>query len=89
MRAQLQEVYNGGFRDGWKSTLRKVDIPSSSNLYLQSNTPLPYPQAGLKESDDEEDDEDEAKKAKAEQEDQAADLAPLATGHPPTPFDGS
>jgi hypothetical protein len=49
VRAQLQEVFNGGFRDGWKSALRKIDIPSSSDLYLRNNMPLPNPQAGLKE----------------------------------------
>uniref|UniRef100_A0A2N9H5F3 Uncharacterized protein n=1 Tax=Fagus sylvatica TaxID=28930 RepID=A0A2N9H5F3_FAGSY len=91
VRAQLQEVFNGGFRDGWKSALRKADIPSSSDLYLRSNTPLPYPQAGLKESDDEneEDEEDEAEKAGAKQDNQAIDPTPLETGNPPTPSAGS
>ena len=81
MRAQLQEVFNGGFRDGWKSTLRKADIPSSSDLYFRSNTPLPYPQAGLKESDDENEEDEE--------DDQAMDPTPLETGNPPTPSAGS
>jgi hypothetical protein len=48
VRAQLQEVYNSGFRDEWKPALRKADIPNSSDLYLRSNMPLPYPEAGLK-----------------------------------------
>uniref|UniRef100_A0A2N9HAF0 Uncharacterized protein n=1 Tax=Fagus sylvatica TaxID=28930 RepID=A0A2N9HAF0_FAGSY len=88
VRAQLQEVYNSGFRDEWKSALRKADIPSSSDLYLQSNMPLPYLEAGLKESDDK-DEEDKAEEAETEQEDRAADPAPVATSNPPTPSDGS
>jgi hypothetical protein len=91
VKAQLQGVFNCGFRDGWKSALRKADVLSSTDMYVRSNTPLPYPEAGLKESDDEDedDDKDEAEEAEAEQEAQAADPASLATGNPPTPSDGS
>jgi hypothetical protein len=33
VKAQLQEVFNDGFRVGWKSALRKADVPDSSDLY--------------------------------------------------------
>jgi hypothetical protein len=61
-------VFNCGFRDGWKSALRKADVLFSSEMYVRSNTPLPYPEVGLTEWDDEDedDDEDEAEEAKAE-----------------------
>jgi hypothetical protein len=70
VKAQLQGVFNRGFQDGWKSALRKADVHFSSNMYVRSNTPLPYLEVGLKESDneDEDDDEDEAEEAKDEQE---------------------
>ena len=68
VRAQLQEVFNRGFRDGWKLALRKTDVPNSLDLFLRDTTPLPYPQAGLKDSndEDEEDDEDETEEAGGE-----------------------
>uniref|UniRef100_A0A2N9GKP3 Uncharacterized protein n=1 Tax=Fagus sylvatica TaxID=28930 RepID=A0A2N9GKP3_FAGSY len=63
VKDQIQGVYNRSFRDGWKAALRKVDTPASSDLLLRENTPLSYPDAGLRESDkedaDEEEDEDE------------------------------
>ncbi len=66
--------------------MKKADVPSSSNMYIKSNTPIPYPKVGLKESDDEdEDDDDEAKEAEAEQEAQEVDPAPPVIGNPPTP----
>jgi hypothetical protein len=84
VRAQLQEVFNCGFRDGWKSALRKADVPNSSDLFLRDSTPLPYPQAGLKDSDDEdeEDDEDETEEAGGEQEDRAVDPASPVADNP-------
>ena len=62
VKAQLQGVFNGGFRDGWKLALRWADILDSPDLYLRSNTPLPYPEASLKDSNNEnqEVEEDEA-----------------------------
>ena len=56
---QFKMVYNSGFRHGWKSALSKTEQPETSDLYLRPNTPLPYPDTGLKNSDDEADDEDE------------------------------
>ena len=53
VRAQFQKVYNTGFRDGWKSALSKFGVPESSKLYLRDNTLIPYPNTGLKDSDDE------------------------------------
>jgi hypothetical protein len=56
---QFKLVYNSGFRHGWKSALSKTEQPETSDLFLRTNTPLPYPDAGLKNSDDEGDEEDE------------------------------
>uniref|UniRef100_A0A2N9IJS9 Dirigent protein n=1 Tax=Fagus sylvatica TaxID=28930 RepID=A0A2N9IJS9_FAGSY len=69
-RTQFRMVYNTGFRKGWKSALTKTEHPETSELFLRSNTPIPYPQEGLQDSDnevaeagegeaDEEDEEDE------------------------------
>ena len=68
VKAQFQLVYNSGFRHEWKSALNKTEQPETFELFLCTNTPLPYPEAGLKDSEDkvnEEDDEDEeAKRSK-------------------------
>ena len=74
VKAQLQGVFKGGFRDGWKSALKKAEVPDSSDLFLRDHTPLPYPKANLEDSDkedeneeDDEDDVDEAKEVGGEQ----------------------
>jgi hypothetical protein len=59
VKTHLQKVYNSGFRHGWKSALIKTEQPEVSELFLRANTPLPYPDAGLKNSDDEEDEGEE------------------------------
>ncbi len=59
IKDQIQGVYNRSFRDGWKAALQKVGTPASSDLLLRENTPLPYPNAGLRESDEEDEDSDE------------------------------
>jgi hypothetical protein len=56
---QFKMVYNSGFRHGWKSALNKTEQPETSVLFLRTNTPLPYPDIELKNSDDEGDEEDE------------------------------
>jgi hypothetical protein len=51
-------VYNSGFKHGWKSALSKTEQPETSDLFLHANTPIPYPEAGLKDFRDEADEED-------------------------------
>jgi hypothetical protein len=51
-------VYNSGFRQGWKSALTKTGQPESSELFLRSNTPIPYPEEGFKDSEDEAEEEE-------------------------------
>ena len=59
VKAQFKMVYNSGFRHGWKSALSKTEQPETSDLFLRANTPLPYPDARLKNSDDEDDEGEE------------------------------
>jgi hypothetical protein len=58
VKAQFQMVYCG-FRHKWKSALKKTVVLADSKLYLRAHTPLPYPDVGLKDTDDEADNEDE------------------------------
>ncbi len=67
-RTQFQMVYNSGFRHGWKSALSKTGQPETSELFLRTNTPLPYPTAGLKNSDDETEEEDDEDDGEDEEE---------------------
>ena len=68
--------------------MKRADISSSSEMYFRDNTPIPFPEAGLKESEDEEEDV-KTEEAGTEQEAQAEDSIPPTTGNPPTPIDGS
>jgi hypothetical protein len=67
VKAQFQMVYNSGFRHGWKSALSKTEQPETSDLFLHANTPLPYPQAGLKNFDDEAEEEDAEEEGEEEE----------------------
>jgi hypothetical protein len=70
VKTHLQKVYNSGFQHGWKSALIKTEQPEVSELFLHANTPLPYPDARLKDSDDEED-EGEGEEEEEEEEEEA------------------
>ena len=59
VKDQIQGVYNRSFRDGWKAALKKVETPVDLDLFLRENTPLPYPDATLRESDKEEDEDED------------------------------
>uniref|UniRef100_A0A2N9HW37 Uncharacterized protein n=1 Tax=Fagus sylvatica TaxID=28930 RepID=A0A2N9HW37_FAGSY len=69
-RTQFRMVYNSGFRQGWKSALKKTEQPESSELFLRSNTPIPYPKEGLKDSDDEAQEEEEEEEEDGEGEEE-------------------
>uniref|UniRef100_A0A2N9EFP5 Uncharacterized protein n=1 Tax=Fagus sylvatica TaxID=28930 RepID=A0A2N9EFP5_FAGSY len=91
IKDQIQGVYNRSFRDGWKAALKKVGTPVSSDLLLRENTPLSYPDAGLRESDkeDEDGDDDEDEEEDAEvigdvPEGQAIDPIVISAEDPPT-----
>uniref|UniRef100_A0A2N9ILX6 Uncharacterized protein n=1 Tax=Fagus sylvatica TaxID=28930 RepID=A0A2N9ILX6_FAGSY len=71
VKTHLQKVYNSGFRHGWKSALIKTEQPEVSELFLRANTPLPYPDAGLKDSDDEEDEGEGEEEEEEEEEEEA------------------
>jgi hypothetical protein len=64
--AQFKLVYNSRFRHGWKSTLSKTEQPESSDLFLHTSTPLPYPDVGLKNFDNEEEEEEGAERREEE-----------------------
>ena len=93
VKTDFQGVFNRGFWDGWKSALKNADVPSSSEMYSQDNTPLPLPDAGLRASDNEDEDEEveeneQTKEAETEQ-DLAKDSVPPKATDPPTPAVGS
>ena len=72
VKAQFQMVYNSGFRHRWKSALKKTIAPAESELYLWAHIPLPYPNAGLKDTDDEVDNKDEDEDEKEDGEDRTS-----------------
>uniref|UniRef100_A0A2N9H9D4 Uncharacterized protein n=1 Tax=Fagus sylvatica TaxID=28930 RepID=A0A2N9H9D4_FAGSY len=66
-RTQFRMVYNTGFRKGWKSALTKTEQPETSELFLRSNTPIPYPEERLKDSDNEAQEEGEEEEDEGEE----------------------
>uniref|UniRef100_A0A2N9GWY4 Uncharacterized protein n=1 Tax=Fagus sylvatica TaxID=28930 RepID=A0A2N9GWY4_FAGSY len=49
-RARISRIEEG---KGWKSALTKTEQLETSELFLRSNTPIPYPEKGLRNSEDE------------------------------------
>ena len=78
-RTQFRMVYNTGFRRGWKSALTKTEQPETSELFLRSNTPIPYPEEGLKDSDNEVQ-EEEGEEEEEEEEDDGGEEGEEGTG---------
>jgi hypothetical protein len=68
-RTQFRMVYNISFWRGWKSALTKTKQPETSELFLRSNTPIPYPEEGLKDSDNEAQEEEGEEEEEEEEED--------------------
>jgi hypothetical protein len=68
-RTQFRMVYNIGFRRGWKSALTKTEQLETSELFLRSNTPIPYPEEGLKDSDNEAQEKEGEEKEEEEEDD--------------------
>ena len=84
-RTQFRMVFNTGFRRGWKSALTKTEQPETSELFLRSNTPIPYPEEGLNKSEDEAEEEEE------EDEDEEGGGAPgnVTESSQPAPTEGT
>uniref|UniRef100_A0A2N9IE23 Uncharacterized protein n=1 Tax=Fagus sylvatica TaxID=28930 RepID=A0A2N9IE23_FAGSY len=77
-RTQFRMVYNTGFRRGWKSALTKTEQPETSELFLCLNTPIPYPEEGLKDSDNEA--QEEEGEEEEEEEDDGGEEGEEGTG---------
>ena len=81
-RTQFRMVFNTGFRQGWKSALNKTEQPETSELFLRSNTPLPYPEEGLNQSEDEAEEEGEEEEDDEDEEGGGAPGNAVESSHP-------
>jgi hypothetical protein len=87
-RTQFRMVYNTGFRRGWKSALTKTEQPETSELFLRSNTPIPYPEEGLRNSKDEAEGEGEEEEEDDEEEEGRMPDS-VTEGSQPAPTEGA
>uniref|UniRef100_A0A2N9HAE8 Uncharacterized protein n=1 Tax=Fagus sylvatica TaxID=28930 RepID=A0A2N9HAE8_FAGSY len=93
LKSNLRESSTEASEMGGNRLQSKAEVPDSSDLFLRDQTPLPYPDAGLKvldnededEEDDEEEDVDEAEEAGGEQDHQIAGPASTPTENPLPP----
>jgi hypothetical protein len=87
-RTQFRMVYNTGFRRGWKSAMTKTKQPETSELFLRSNTPIPYPEEGLRNSEDEAEGEGEEEEDDDEEEEGRRPDS-VTEGSQPAPTEGA
>ena len=88
-KTQFQIVYNSGFMQGWKSALTKTGQPETSELFLRSNTPIPYPEEGLKNSEDEAEGEEEDEEEDDEEGGEAGRPDSVPKSSQPAPTEGA
>jgi hypothetical protein len=86
-RTQFRMFYNTGFRQGWKSALTISEQPETSELFLRSNTPNPYPEEGRWNSEDEA--EEEGEEEEEDEEEGGGAPGNVTEGSQPAPTEGA